>query len=104
MRRAAAGAAELDTSLLAEPLTDGAYLAAPSAGPFETLLSLYGVGEGCDAVVKLAGRADADSLTGQLTTTGHDNSQVSQVAQRLAVHGCPRHPARRTATRGRARG
>jgi len=70
------GAVRVTTPLLRDPLEGGIYLAAPHDNPFGTLLSIYLVAEGSGVVIKLAGRVEADPITGQLTTTFDDNPQT----------------------------
>jgi hypothetical protein len=69
------GAAEIITPLLDKPLSGSVYLAEQGNNPFGTLLALYLVVEGQGLVIKLPGRVDADSKTGQLTTTFDNNPQ-----------------------------
>jgi len=70
------GSVTVDTPLLRDPLHGSIYLAAPHDNPFGTLLSIYVDAEGSGAVVKLAGRVDANPLTGQVTATFDDNPQT----------------------------
>jgi hypothetical protein len=66
----------LTTPALEEPLTGAVYLATPNENPSRTLLALYLVARGPGVTVKLAGRVDADPVTGQITTTFDDNPQL----------------------------
>ncbi len=70
------GTAEIITPLLEGPLHGSVYLAEQRNNPFGTLLALYLVVEGEGIVVKLPGRVDADSRTGQLTATFDNNPQL----------------------------
>jgi hypothetical protein len=69
------GTAEIFTSLLPNPLSGNIYLAEQGNNPFGTLLALYLVVEGEGVVIKLPGRVDANSQTGQVTTTFDNNPQ-----------------------------
>jgi hypothetical protein len=66
----------LTTPALEDPLTGAVYLATPNDNPSRTLLALYLVARGPGVTVKLAGRVDADPVTGQITTTFNDNPQL----------------------------
>ncbi len=84
------GAVTVTTPLLRDPLQGSIYLATPGDNPFGTLLSIYVVAEGSGVVVKLAGRVDADPVTGQLTTTFDDNPQTPFSDLHLQFDGGPR--------------
>jgi len=84
------GTVTVTTPLLRDPLHGGIYLATPHDNPFGTLLSIYLVAEGSGVVIKLAGRVDADPLTGQLTTTFDDNPQTPFSDLHLEFDGGPR--------------
>jgi len=86
------GSVTVETPLLARPLEGAVYLASPHDNPFGTLLSLYLVAEGSGVVVKLAGRIDADPVTGQLTTTFDDNPQTPFSKLHLQLDGGPTAP------------
>jgi hypothetical protein len=86
------GSVTVQTPLLHEPLDGAVYLAAPHDNPFGTLLSLYVVAQGEGVVVKLAGRVDANPVTGQLTTTFDENPQLPFSDLHLELKGGPRAP------------
>jgi uncharacterized repeat protein (TIGR01451 family) len=86
------GSVTVDTPLLDEPLTGAVYLATPHDNPFGTLLSLYLVAEGSGVTVKLAGKVDANPVTGQLMTTFDDNPQTPFSRLTLRFNGGPRAP------------
>ncbi len=81
------GPAQLDTPLLANPLTGSAYLATPDANPFHTLMAIYVVTEGEGAMIKLAGEAHLDHATGQLTIKFLDNPQLPFSDLKLSFRG-----------------
>jgi hypothetical protein len=70
------GTVEVDTPLLATPLTGSVYLAKQNDNPFNSLIALYIVAKGSGVVVKLSGRVDPDPVTGQLTATFDNNPQL----------------------------
>lgn len=70
------GTVQIDTPLLDEPLAGSIYLAKPKDNPFSTLLSVYLVAKGPGLFIKLAGRVEANAVTGQLTATFDDNPQL----------------------------
>jgi hypothetical protein len=84
------GTVRIDTPLLDDPLTGSVYLAQPRDNPFRTLLSVYLVAGGPGIVVKLAGRVEADPITGQLTATFDDNPQLPFSNLHLEFKGGPR--------------
>lgn len=67
------GTAEVDTSLLNEPLKGSVYLATPHQNPFDSLLAGYIVLEGQGLVIKLPGRIEADPSTGRITGSFAEN-------------------------------
>jgi uncharacterized repeat protein (TIGR01451 family) len=81
------GTIAIDTPLLDEQLTGSIYLAKPRDNPFGSLLSVYLVAKGRGLVVKLAGRVDADPITGQLTATFDDNPQLPFSRLHVAFRG-----------------
>jgi hypothetical protein len=84
------GSATISTPLLRDPLQGEIYLASPHDNPFGTLLSIYLVGQGSGVVIKLAGRVDADPVTGRLTATFDDNPQTPFDNLHLQFDGGPR--------------
>jgi len=86
------GSVTVVTPLLGVPLTGSVYLAAPGAGanPFDSLLAVYLVARGPGLIVKLAGRVDADPLSGQLTATFDDVPQLPFSSVAIAFDGGPR--------------
>lgn len=88
--RAKVGTATITTPLLRESIQGAIYLATPRDNPFGTLLAIYLVAEGQGVVIKLAGRVEADPLTGQLTATFDDNPQTPFTNLHLEFDGGPR--------------
>jgi len=86
------GTVTVRTPLLRDPLTGNVYLASPHDNPFGTLLAIYLVAQGSGVTVKLAGRVDADPITGQLTTTVDDNPQTPFDDVILDLNGGSRAP------------
>jgi hypothetical protein len=86
------GSVRIITPLLRDPLTGSVYLASPHDNPFGTLLGIYIVAEGSGVTVKLAGRVDADPITGQLTTTVDGNPQTPFNDVILTLDGGARAP------------
>lgn len=80
----------VETPLLPDPLQGAVYLATPRQNPFGNLLTIYLVAEGPGVILKLAGRIDADPITGQLRTTFDDNPQLPFSKLRLVFDGGPR--------------
>jgi hypothetical protein len=72
------GTVEVDTPLLEDPLPGSVYIAAPHDNPFDSLLALYVVVDDpqTGVVAKLAGKVEADPLTGRLTTTFSENPEL----------------------------
>jgi hypothetical protein len=83
------GTVEVGTPLLDHPLKGAAYLAAPHANPFNSLLALYIAVDDpqTGVVVKLAGEVHADPATGRLTTTVLHNPQLPFEDFRLHFFG-----------------
>jgi hypothetical protein len=86
------GTLSIDTPLLDDPLTGSVYLARQSDNPFGSLLAIYLVAHGPGVIVKLAGKVDADSATGRLTTTFDDNPQLPFSRFKLVLKGGPTAP------------
>ncbi len=90
------GSVEVVSPLLPSVLKGGIYLAQqgnlPGKGenPFGSLLAIYLTAEAEGAVVKLAGKVEADPVTGQLTTTFDDNPQLPFSDFKLRFDGGPR--------------
>lgn len=84
------GTVTIDTPVLRNPLQGSIYLARQRDNPFGSLLSIYLVAEGQGVVVKLAGRVDADPLSGQLKTTFDNNPQLPFSNLHLEFKGGPR--------------
>jgi hypothetical protein len=76
------GSVEVDTPVVATPLHGAIYAAQqgnlPGHGsnPFGTLLAIYVTAAGEGVQIKLAGKVEADPVTGQLTTTFVENPQL----------------------------
>ncbi|MDW5598396.1 hypothetical protein VSS74_28815 [Conexibacter stalactiti] len=81
------GDVSIDTPLLSEPLTGAVFLAAPSTSQ---LLRIVLVAAGQGVRLKLAGRIDADPVSGRLTTTFDQNPQLPFSALRMTLKGGPR--------------
>jgi len=84
------GSVTITTPLLKDPIEGRIYLAAPHDNPFGTLLSIYLVAEGSGVTIKLAGRVEANAVTGQLTATFDDNPQTPFSNLHLVFDGGPR--------------
>ncbi len=72
------GTLEVNTPLLPDKLPGAIYLAQPYANPFGSFLAIYLAIESPQRgiVAKLAGKVEADPVTGQLTATFKDNPQL----------------------------
>jgi hypothetical protein len=72
------GTATIKTPILAEALEGSVYLAKQGENPFGSLLAIYLVVESKERgiLIKIAGRVDADPVTGQLVSTFDDNPQA----------------------------
>ena len=81
---------EVDTPLLATPLTGSVFLAQQTDNPFGSLLALYIVAQGDGVLVKLPGQVAADPQTGQLTATIDNNPQLPFSDFKLDFFGGPR--------------
>lgn len=83
------GSVQIDTPLLATPLTGSLYLAEQGDNPFGSLVALYLVAEGGGVQVKLAGRVGLDPSSGQLTASFADLPQLPFTALQLSFTGGP---------------
>jgi hypothetical protein len=90
------GAVKIVTPLLEDPLEGSLYLAQPyenepafgsSEHPGGSLLALYLVAEGDGMLVKLAGKVEANSQTGQLTVTWANLPQLPIGEMQLSLYG-----------------
>jgi hypothetical protein len=72
------GTLEVKTPLLKEKLPGAVYLARPYANPFANLTAIYLAIEDPEAgiVAKLAGKVEADPVTGQLSTSFEENPEL----------------------------
>lgn len=86
------GTATIHTPLLADPLEGSIYLATPHDNPFNNLITIYLVARGPGVILKLPGRIDPDSTTGQLTATFDDNPQLPFETLHLEFKDGPRAP------------
>ena len=86
------GSLRIETPLLDEALEGSVYLATPRVNPFGTLMAVYLVARGPGLIVKLAGRVDADLLSGQLTATFDELPQLPFSRVHVAFDGGPRAP------------
>ena len=86
------GSLEVDTQLLDHPLQGAIYAAKPYENPFDSLLAIYLVvnDEQSGTVIKLAGKAQADPQSGQLTTTFTENPEVPFEDFKLNFYKGPR--------------
>jgi hypothetical protein len=72
----AIGTASIETPLLPSPLEGTVYVAKPHDNPFDSLYGIYLMFEGFNTYIKLPGKVEVDSQTGQVTTTFDDNPQL----------------------------
>lgn len=86
------GSVEVTTPLLDHPLPGAVYVATPHQNPFGTLLAIYvSIKSPADGVfAKLAGKVEADPVTGQLTTTFKENPELPVEDFKLEFFGGPR--------------
>jgi hypothetical protein len=96
------GSVEVKTPLLDHPVPGAVYVAAPYDNPFGTLLGAYVVIDSPDdgIVAKLAGKTEADPVTGQLTTTFTENPQLPFSEFSVDLFGGPRAALRTPSTCG----
>ncbi len=90
------GSAKIVTPLLEDPLEGSIYLARPYENelafgspehPDGSLLALYVVAEGDGVLIKLPGKVEADSQTGQLTVTFANLPQLPIGEMQLSLYG-----------------
>jgi hypothetical protein len=95
------GTVEVGTPVVDHPLPGSVYLAEQGNNPFNSLLALYMAVEDpqTGVTIKLAGKAEADSRTGQLTTTFDENPQLPFEDQGQPL----RRPAGAASDRGQLR-
>lgn len=84
------GTLEIQTPILAKPLTGFVYLAEPPAGLFQGTLTVYLAGEGSGVEFKLAGQLSAQLETGQLTLTLDGVPELPFGDLKLNLFGGPR--------------
>jgi hypothetical protein len=72
------GTVQVDTPALDHPVPGAVYIAQPHQNPFDSLLALYIALDDPQTgiVVKLAGKVEADPVTGQLKATFEENPQL----------------------------
>jgi hypothetical protein len=86
------GTVSLKTPLLEETLKGEVYLAKQGDNPFKSLLAIYLVVKGPGFVIKLPGKVEADSATGQLKTVFLDTPQQPFSDLHMELKGGPRAP------------
>jgi hypothetical protein len=96
------GAAEVETPLLDHPLLGSVFLATPHDNPFGSLLALYLTAEddASGIVFKLAGKLEADPVTGRLTASFEELPELPIASVDLRLFGGPTAPLRTPATCG----
>jgi hypothetical protein len=99
------GQVEVVTPLVDHPLEGSIYVAQPHENPFGSLLAIYLAVDDpiSGVVVKLAGRVEADSKTGQLRTVFADTPQVPFEDFKLEFDSGPLAPLRTPAVCGEYR-
>lgn len=90
------GSVEVETPLLGHPVKGAVYAAAQGDNPFGSLLAIYiGIDDPLSGVVvKLAGKVEADPVTGQLTTVVDESPQLPFSRFDLNFFSGPRSPLR----------
>jgi hypothetical protein len=88
------GTVEINSPLLPNALTGGAYLAAQNQNPFGSLVALYIVAQDpvSGTLIKLAGEVTLDQATGQLVSTFDNTPQLPFENLRLHFYGGERAP------------
>jgi len=86
------GQARIDSPLLPDPLEGGVYVAQPHQNEFGTLLAIYVLARDdvSGVTIKLAGKVEADPLTGQLTATFPGNPPLPFERFRMEFFEGPR--------------
>ena len=83
------GSVEIETPVLDETLQGDVFLAKQNENPFDSLLALYISVKGPGFNLKLPGKIEVDSNTGQLTTVVTDNPQLPFEHLSLNLNGGP---------------
>jgi hypothetical protein len=86
------GTVSIDTPLLDHPLEGDVILAKQGDNPFRSLVALYFVVRGPGVLIKLPGKVDLDSSTGQITATFDNTPQLPFSHLHVAFRGGPRAP------------
>ncbi len=86
------GSIEIESPLLPDTLHGSAYLAEQDNNPFGSMLALYVTAEADGSLIKIAGKVEADPVTGQLTSTFDSTPQLPFSEFRLHFFGGPRAP------------
>ena len=88
------GTVQIKTPLLEESVSGAVYLAQQSTNPFGSMFALYVVAEAPKRGirVKLAGKVEANPVTGQLTATFQDNPQLPFSELTVDLSGGARAP------------
>jgi hypothetical protein len=86
------GDVTIETPLLKDPLSGGIYLATPFENPSRSLVALYIVASGSGINIKVAGSAQMDPNTGQITATFDNNPQAPFSRLHLQFDNGPRAP------------
>jgi hypothetical protein len=86
------GSLQVNTQLLDHPVAGAIYAAQPYQNPFGSLLAIYLAidDKATSTVIKLAGKVEADPVTGQLTATFKDNPELPFEDFKLNFFGGPR--------------
>jgi hypothetical protein len=88
------GTVEIDTPLIRETLTGHVFMAAQRNNPFNETLGLYMVfeSEKDGITIKVAGKVEADPVTGQLTSTFTENPEQPFSRAVIKFNSGPRAP------------